>query len=287
MAKKILVTGSTGFIGRRLVDKLLTIGHEVVAISRKYGDIADEAVWHKLPVAEVVIHLAGKTFVPDSWKKPLNFIKTNFHGTVCALNYCKTNNAKIIFLSSYLYGQPEKLPISEIAPLKANNPYALSKKLSEEACHFYADFYSINTIILRPFNVYGPGQGEQFLIPSIIKKISVGEKITVKDLEPKRDYVYIDDLIDAIIKSLSIDSFDNLNIFNVGTGVSHSVGDVINLIQKLKGTNLCILSANERRLEEIMDTQADITRAIKILKWSPTWTLEQGISEMLNISNHK
>lgn len=276
---KILVTGASGFIGTHLVPKLRADRHDVIEVNSAAGDVSEKATWSSLQCAEVVVHLAGKTFVPDSWKDPAGFLKTNLYGTVGALDYCRQYRARLVFLSSYLYGNPEKLPIPESAPLKANNPYAFSKKLAEEACEFYANHFGIKTTILRPFNVYGPGQAESFLIPSIIHQVTADGIIRVKDLEPRRDYIYIDDLVDAITKTVDLDP--PFNILNVGTGVSYSVAEIIDLIQKIKGTTGVVQSVGERRPEEVMDTKADITKISEVLKWTPKWSLRSGLEKIL------
>ena len=275
---RILVTGATGFIGRHLVPQLRIAGHEVAEANSRSGDVAEESTWLKFPKAEVVVHLAGKTFVPDSWADPAGFIICNLQGTVAALNYCKTNNARLVFLSSYLYGNPLTLPIPETAPLIANNPYALSKKLAEEACEFYSESFGMTITILRPFNVYGQGQPENFLIPSIIRQVNAGKLIQVKDLEPKRDYVYIGDLVDAIAKAIELRQ--GLNIFNIGTGLSYSVAELIALIQQIKGTHLGVQSSGEVRVGEVMDTLADVRKANAVLNWRPTTSLLQGLAQI-------
>lgn len=276
---RILVTGATGFIGTHLVPKLCDNKHDVVEASSRSGDITDNTTWRGFPKVEVVIHLAGRTYVPDSWADPGGFLKTNMLGTVAALDYCKNNDAKLIYLSSYLYGNPETLPISESAPLHANNPYSLSKKLAEEACKFYSDSFGVRITVFRPFNVYGPGQSELFLIPSIIRQTSLANAIRVKDLEPKRDYVFIDDLVGAIIKAVSFNQ--EFRVFNIGTGVSYSVAELIELIQEIKGSNLICISSEERRPDEIMDCRADISQAIKYLGWKPETDLESGLRKVI------
>lgn len=276
---KVLVTGASGFIGTHLIQKLRANQHDVTEVNRIAGDIADDATWAHLSHAEVVIHLAGRAYVPDSWNDPAGFLKTNLHGTVCALEYCRRHNARLVFLSSYMYGKPEKLPIPESASLQANNPYALSKKLAEETCRFYADYFGVKIIVLRPFNIYGPGQAKHFLIPSIVDQVTEGNEIHVKDLEPKRDYVYVEDVADAITMAVGLDK--KFDILNIGTGVSYSVAEVIDFIQEIKGTNLVVQSGSERRPAEIMDTQADITKASDIMGWSPKWTLRAGLRNLL------
>lgn len=277
---KILLTGATGFVGLNLIPKLVILGHEVIQLSSKNGDIAKEETWANLPEIEIVIHLAAKTSVPESWTKSYDYINCNLLGTINALNYCKKNNAKLIFISSYLYGNPDELPIKENAALRPTNPYALSKLLSEQACEFYSKSENIKVTILRPFNVFGPGQSEKYLIQSVISQVNNGDVIKVKDLIPKRDYVYIDDLTAAIVKSLALNS--NFDIFNIGSGESYSVQDVINIVQNLVNKYSIVESSNERRKDEIMDTIADIHKAKNILNWSPKVSFIEGIQNIIN-----
>jgi nucleoside-diphosphate-sugar epimerase len=278
--RKILITGSSGFIGKHLVPKLKEAGFEVFAVNSTWGDVANPLTWVKFPTVDIVIHLAGKSFVPASWSDPSSFIKCNLLGTIEALNFCKSNNASLIFLSSYLYGNPINLPIKEQDPINALNPYALSKQLAEEACCFYSKSFSLDISIIRPFNVYGNGQPKDFLIPSLIAQIKNSEIIKVKDLEPKRDYVYIDDLITAIISS--VNTIKGYKIFNIGSGTSYSVAELIQILQKIAGTNLPVESVNERRKDEIMNTVADISKAKSELNWQPRISLQDGLTTLID-----
>jgi GDP-4-dehydro-6-deoxy-D-mannose reductase len=277
---KILITGSTGFVGKNLLPKLINLGYDVIQLSSKDGDIAKQETWINLPQTEIVIHLASKTSVPESWTKSYDYINCNLMGTVNALNYCKQHNSKLIFISSYLYGNPDQLPIDENASLKPTNPYALSKLLSEQACEYYSKSENIKIVILRPFNIFGPGQSNNYLIQFIISQLETSNIIKVKDLIPKRDYIYIDDFTDAIVKSLTLNS--NFNIFNIGSGQSYSVKEVIDIIQNLLNTDASVESENERRKNEIMDTIADISMANKTLNWSPKISFIEGIQNILN-----
>lgn len=278
---KILVTGSTGFIGSNLCKRLEDNKEIYIAISSNFGNIAEEETWNKIPPVDVVIHLASLTSVSESWNNTYQFLKTNCLSTTLALEYCKKNNSKLIFLSSYLYGTPLSLPIAENFKVEPTNPYAVTKMVSEEICKFYHEHFNLNIIILRPFNVYGPNQGSNFLIPTIINQIQNQEKIIVKDLFPKRDYVYIDDLIDAIIESIKTVNNEFL-IFNIGSGKSYSVSEIIQIIQNCLGTNKVIESLMERRTGEIMDTVADISKAEFFLKWQPKWSIELGINAIIS-----
>jgi nucleoside-diphosphate-sugar epimerase len=276
---KILVTGANGFVGKLLCEALINIGHEVVSITSIDGDIALTETWESLPIADIVIHLAARTFVPESWKHPDLFLTTNTLGTIRALEYCKNHQAKLVFISSYLYGNAKTQPINEEAPIFTPNPYALSKKTAEDYCKLYADSFGVKTIILRPFNIYGSNQNPSFLIPEIIHQVLNNQSVHVKDLVPKRDYLYIDDFINAIIQCLPINQFD---IFNIGSGISYSVKEIIDMVQNIAGTNYPVTSSNETRAAEIMDTIADISKATKLLHWKPTISMLQGLEKLYN-----
>lgn len=276
---RILVTGATGFVGRHLVARLMQLEHDVVEVNQKSGDVACAVTWAAFPSSDVVVHLAAKSFVPDSWTDPAGFLKTNFQGTVRALDYCKNHNSKIIFVSTYLYGMPDVLPIPESAALRATSPYALSKKLAEEVCSFYALNYQVDAVVLRPFNIYGPGQNDKFLIPSIVRQVREAEMIEVNDLTPKRDYIFIDDFVEAIVKAMG--TRKGFDVFNIGSGVSHSVHEVVNLIKSAAGTDIPLRSVGARRVNEIMDTVADTRKARELLQWSPRWSLSDGIEAVV------
>jgi UDP-glucose 4-epimerase len=278
--KKILITGSLGFIGHHLLNALRGANFQIFECNRSNGDLTLEISWENIEKCDYVIHLAGKSSIPDSWEDIHGFINNNINITVNVLNYCKQNNSKLIILSTYLYGNPFKLPIDELSETYTNNPYALSKRFSEELCKFYSDNFGVKITILRPFNVYGIGQSNKFLIPSLITQILNGSSIFIKDLEPKRDYVYIDDLIDSIIKSLSLDN--QFEIINIGSGSSYSVKEIIDIIQYKCNKNLQINTSNERRQNEVMNTVADINKAYKLLNWAPKISIHEGIELIIN-----
>jgi GDP-4-dehydro-6-deoxy-D-mannose reductase len=276
---KILVTGASGFIGKNLIEHLRAHNFEIFEKNSLDGDLGDIHTWSNFNRAQILIHLAGNTFVPESWENPEKFMKSNLHGVICALEYCRKHNTRLIYLSSYLYGNPKYLPIPETAELIANNPYALSKKMAEEVCKHYANFFGIKITIFRPFNVYGKGQSEKFLIPSILHQINLGNVISVKDLKPKRDYIYIKDLTSLLIRAIDVPL--DFETFNVGTGLSYSVGDLINRIQSIMGKTLEVKVTDEMRKAEIMHTQADIKKAFSVFGWTPKYSLNDGLKEMI------
>lgn len=275
---KILVTGASGFIGRYFVQHARANGSDVVTADRASGDIGDDATWRAFPEADVVVHLAGKSYVPASWREPNEFLRSNFLGTVAAIDFCRRHQARLVFLRSYAYAIRTTLPIPESSPLQAINPYALTKQLSEEVCQFFAGHYGVDVTVLRPFNVYGADQGASFLIPSIIRAVENGEEIRVRDLEPRRDYVHVYDVVRAMFAATT--GPPGYSVFNIGTGVSHSVAEVIAKIHSAWGTTLSVLSDGERRTNEIMDTVADIHAAELALGWRPRISLADGLAQM-------
>jgi GDP-4-dehydro-6-deoxy-D-mannose reductase len=271
----VLITGAEGFIGRALACALSAQGYEVIALGRHQGDIAEQATWANLPSVSHVFHLAARTFVPDSWKDPASFLHTNVVGTSRAVEYVRACNAHLVFISGYVYGVPKSLPISEDDLAEPNNPYALSKFLAEQVCAFSA----VPATVLRAFNVFGPGQRSNFLIPSILDQIRAGVAIKVKDLTPRRDYIYIDDLLDALIRAMQRPR--GYWVFNIGSGVSYSVQEVIDVMQAVAGTSLPIVSEGEARSNEIPDVRADIRRAKRFLGWAPRLSLNEGLARLL------
>lgn len=280
MSQSILVTGSNGFIGRHLSEDLRKRGYEVFSMVRSTGDARISETWSKYPKADCVVHLAGLTFVPDSWTHPGLFIESNALSTAHALEYCRNHAAKLIFLSSYMYSTKSASSVKESDDLNPVNPYALSKFLGENICRYYSEFFGTQVAILRPFNVYGIGQTEKFLVPSIIRQARAGDEIKVMDSKPSRDYIYIDDLLEAIHRV--VNTAIDFDVFNVGTGNSYSVEELINVLGMVVGRNLKTVSANTERPSEINFTQADITHAADVLGWKPRWALVEGLSEIWN-----
>jgi nucleoside-diphosphate-sugar epimerase len=274
----ILVTGSDGFIGRRLVKTMRNSGITVEEFDRDKGDIS--TYQFSYPHLDHVVHLASLIFVPDSWKYPQSFYQTNLIGTVNILESCRKMNCSLTYISSYVYGAPKYLPVDESHPLHPSSPYNHSKLLAEEACRYYADIFNMPVTIFRPVNVFGPGQNPDFLIPKIISQVFDPnvETVEVMDLRPKRDFLYIDDFIQALIKSIEQSTFD---IFNLGSGYSISVEDIIKTIIKISGINKPYSAKNEERKNEIWDVYANISKIKDRMGWIPTITFEEGIKKCI------
>ena len=162
---KILVTGFSGFIGTYLVEKLKQYNHELILLDISNGvDICDWKQIKQYNNIDVIIHLANLSFVPASYSDPQNFYTTNYLSTLNMLELCRKNNARLIFFSSYVYGQPQYQPIDEVHPIQAFNPYAQTKVICESLCEGYFRDFGVPITIFRPFNIYGIGQHPDFYI---------------------------------------------------------------------------------------------------------------------------
>jgi UDP-glucose 4-epimerase len=277
---KVVVTGSKGFIGSKLCDSLRSLNHEVIEIDLSLGhNVENWKSFENLPKFDYLVHLAAKIFVPESFDKPQSFYQTNILGTLNAVEACRINDAKLIFFSSYAYGAPDYLPIDEEHPVKSFNPYSRSKIMGEDICKSYFADFGVKSIVFRPFNIYGPNQDARFLIPSIIEQAKLGS-ITLKDNRPKRDYIFIDDIINAVVKGLDYEP-ESSDVFNLASGYSLSVEEIVNITKEIFEGDIDVNYLNEHRPNEVLDTVANIEKAAKLLKWKPQVNIEAGINKII------
>jgi len=278
----VAVTGIDGFLGSRVGALLAAMeGVEVLPVGRSSGyDLTRPETLAALPRFDAVLHLAAASFVPDAYKKPALFYNTNVGGTLNVLELCRQNEARMIYVSSYVYGQPHYQPIDERHPVQPFNPYAQSKAMGEQLCEAYHRDFGVPATILRPFNIYGPGQAAHFLIPKLVRQALAGETITVFDDRPRRDYVHVQDVAAALVKALEQEQ-PHLEVYNIGSGVSYTIPDVCRLLETLTGKTLSLQVTGEQRPNEILDTVCNHEKATRELGWQPAYTLKQGLEEMM------
>lgn len=277
--KKILITGANGFIGKNFIDEYKN-KFEIIKVARDSKfDVLDLDALLEINEVDTVLHFSAKTFVPDSFEKPYDFYNFNIKSTLNIAEFCRLKKVKkIIYLNSYTYGSPKYLPIDEKHPVSFHSPYNKSKYIAEQLLFQYLENIS-DVVSLRLFNIYGKYQGDNFLIPTIFKQLLSG-KVIIKDLKPKRDYLYIKDLTNLIDKVISTKNVNGM--YNVGSGESHSVEELLKEIQLHSNIEFDIISENITRKNEVLDCVADIKKIKNEFSWSPKYSLKDGIIDYLN-----
>ena len=280
---KILITGHSGFIGSYLQKKLEKTEHELILVDIANGtNICDWQQVKQYEGMDVIVHLANLSFVPASYEQPKKFYETNYLSTLNMLELCRLNNAKMVFFSSYIYGHPQYQPIDENHPTQAFNPYAQTKVICESLCEGYNRDFKVPITIFRPFNIYGTGQNPDFLIPSIIQQAKTG-KIVIKDDRPKRDYIHVEDIVDAIITAIETENADkSIQKYNLGSGVSYSVKEIVDMVRGLFDTEIEYIWTHEIRPNDVMDTIADISKIQNELHWKPSISILEGLKKMVS-----
>ena len=292
----ILVTGGAGFIGSNLVDRLVEEGHKVVVIDNlstgKIENVHSKAKFYKLDICnkkirdifksekiEVVYHKAAQIDVQKSIEDPIFDGKVNILGTINVLEACKKANVKkIIYPSSAaVYGEPKYLGIDENHPTCPISYYGISKFTPENYIKTYSKFYDIDYTIFRYSNAYGIRQdpkGEGGVIAIFMQKLFKGESPTIfGDGSATRDFIYIDDIIEANIKALHKGSRE---VFNIGTGVATSIKELFYIMKEIMGADVKVKYGKERE-GDIKNSFFNIDKAEEKLNWIPKYRLEEGL----------
>ena len=316
MKGKILITGAAGFIGSHLSETLIKLGYSVIGVdnfdafydisikknnlssllnSKSFQfyeiDITDRSKLFEIKEKfDTVIHIAAKAGVRPSIENPLNYINTNINGTQNILDLMLQKNCKNILFasSSSVYGNNKKTPFNENDDVtKAISPYAFTKKSNEIQIHTYHHLYKLNAICFRFFTVYGPRQRPDLAIHKFFKKILNNESIDLYgDGTTKRDYTYIEDLIDGLIKGLNyINNHEEIfEIINLGNNTPISLNEMVNTIytvlNKEKNINFLPMQPGDVNI-----TYADISKAKKLINYEPKTTFKKGIEKFADWYN--
>lgn len=302
---RILITGINGFIGQQLAEQLIKRRHNVVGLSRSKrckvnniktyhsGSVLDKKLVEKATRhVEAVIHLAALTSHETIVENKFETLETNFLGTKNILDaFSKSKNSrKFLYASSgKVYGNIINLPIREDHPTNPQNILGKGKLITEKLIDFYNENNKKNQkefIIFRIFNIYGPGQRKNFLIPTILGQLKYGKKekeIVLGDVEAKRDWVYIDDVVNAFILAIEGKAHKGLWIFNICTDFSSSASHIVKLISKIKGINIKVkVNSLLIRHDEEKDEYGSFERAKKYLGWEPKVNIREGLQRLLN-----
>ncbi|MFW6029788.1 MAG: NAD-dependent epimerase/dehydratase family protein, partial [Halanaerobiales bacterium] len=295
------VTGGAGFIGSNIVDKLIEHGYNTIILDNlstgKKENINPLAKFYHLDItsSEIekifmeenithVIHHAAQIDVQSSMKNPLNDMQSNIKGTINLLENCRKYNVKkIIYASSAaVYGEPNYLPIDEEHSINPMSPYGISKHTPEHYIKIYKDLYEIDYTILRYANAYGPKQdakGEGGVVSIFVDRMIAGERpIIYGDGNQTRDFIYIEDIVEANIKALSKGDGE---IVNISCNTQDSVNDLYKIVNEIIKNDIKPIYKKERK-GDIRYSYLDNTKAKEILNWLPAFNFKQGITYTIN-----
>ena len=307
---RILVTGGAGFIGSHLVEKLLAKGHEVSILDdfndfydpqikrENIASLAKDIAVHRVDLRDnetvqpvfghekfdTVVHLAARAGVRPSIQDPQLYYDTNVAGTLHLLEGARVNGVKrfIFASSSSVYGISKTVPFSEDQHLTQTiSPYAATKIAGEFLCSTYSHLYGMRAVALRYFTVYGPRQRPDLAIHQFTRKIWAGQPIDqFGDGTTRRDYTYIDDIIQGTMAALEYNGpvFD---IFNLGESETIQLKELIAAIENALGKKAKINRLPEQP-GDVPLTCADISKARKLLGYNPTTRLSDGLPRFID-----
>lgn len=304
----VLISGADGFIGSHLAETCIRAGKRVRAMTQYnsmgsagwldssplrnemeiiQGDVRDSE-WCRTVMKDVdeVFHLAALISVPYSYQAPRSYLETNVIGT---MNMCQSALESgvrqfIQMSSSEVYGSARAIPITEEHPLAPQSPYAASKVAADAMAYSYHCAFELPLCIARPFNTYGPRQSRRAFIPAVIAQIlAKTESIVIGNLSPRRDLTFITDTAQALLLLSDSGPTDGSTI-NIGTGIDHSVGEVISIIQEVAGVSMPVVQDDKRFRptgSEVDRLVCDANLLASCVQFTPAITLHEGLKRTL------
>ena len=277
----VAVSGSDGFVGRQVCVQLESKGHRIVPIDLTQGfDLSDSEVADTIPPIDCFIHLANLVYVPGSYDNPAMYYRVNYMTTLNALEVCRKYSIRLVYISSYIYGAPQYLPVDEQHPICPFNPYAQTKVICEKLCEGYHRDFGVKVSEIRPFNLYGVGQKGKLLIPEIVGQLKEGKKvITLKSASPRRDYVNVVDVARAICECA--ESKEEYGVYNVCSGSSISVKEITQYFNKHLTDKVSFVFTTSDRPNEVDETRGSYAKLKSSFGWSPSIEFEDGLLAIL------
>lgn len=299
---RVFISGGAGFIGSHLANRLHERGHAVRAlddlssgdpahldsgINLTRGDVRDiPKLWSLLQGVDVVYHLAARVSVPASVLYPGEYNNVNVGGTVALLEACRDVGVPRVILTSSatVYGDQTAQPVHEDLPTQPAVPYAVSKVAAEQYLFNISKLSGFEAVTLRIFNAYGPGQQlppvHAPAIPQFVHQILGGGSVVVfGDGSQSRDFVYIDDVVEALVQAATAPDIDQ-QIINVGSGTETAVSTLIDQIAMVAGKKANTLY-NTESSGGIARLVADISKAERLLGYVPSIDLATGLERLL------
>jgi len=300
-AKRVAITGADGFIGSHVAEALVEAGHDVKALVQYNsfnswgwldhsdtklssqmeivsGDVRDaQAMRDLVSGADVIMHLASLIAIPYSYHAPSSYVDTNVNGTLNLLQAARDNGVEhfIHTSTSEVYGTAQFVPITEEHPLNAQSPYAATKIAADQLALSFHRSFDMPVSVIRPFNTFGPRQSARAVIPTVISQLLAGKtEIMLGNLEPTRDFTYVEDMAAAFISMIGTDETIG-QVTNFGSGFEISVGDMarairdeINPAAEIKLDPSRLRPANS----EVDRLWASVEKARQHTDWSPSYS---------------
>lgn len=304
MAEKIVVTGVNGFVGEHVVDIFKADGFEVVGVA--FDQNPNEKVANKLDgyiscnllnldsVAAMdfsgvraIIHLAGLSAVGQSFDQPQRYIADNAVMTYNLLDRAAQTGLQgraVVISSGALYNPNQTLPITESSATDPSSPYAIGKLATEHVVDYFR-VRGLDAVTVRPFNHIGPGQGEGFILPDLYAQLSSvgsGGEIMVGNLETKRDYTDVRDIV-AGYKSLALADTLQHNLYNICSGRSLSGKEILRLVQEAGHFSDIVVTVDQSKIRptDIMDIYGNSSRIRDELGWQPRYDISQTVADFV------
>ena len=301
---RVLITGAGGFIGSHCTEAMVKAGHEVVALThyngagsagwldnlsrenRKEfqtvaGDITDtEFVNIISSKMDVIVNLAALIAIPYSYVAPRSYVNTNVIGTLNICEAARNSGARLVQIStSEVYGTPDLVPITEAHALKPQSPYAATKVASDQLALSYFRSFDLPVTVLRP------RQSMRAVIPTVLGQMAQRKpRIDIGDLNPKRDFTFVDDTVNAIVKTVERDNLSG-EVIQLGAGSAISIGDLIQLCAKITSYEIVVDVDGERirpLKSEVQILLSDPAKAKLLLDWEAETGLEEGLIKTLD-----
>ena len=286
--KNIIVTGHDGFLGSHLVPELQkkfnVIGVSKTGYSQKITqlkkDICKISYLDFPEKINYIIHLAAITDPIYCQKNPKECFNVNVNGTQNILELARRKDSKIIFFStSHVYGIPKKLPVKEEDPKHPTSIYSDSKLAAEIICESYSRTYGLDVSIARLFSVYGPNSSSHLVVNSIVNQLLKNKVIQLGNVNSRRDFIYVTDVIQAI--KIILKTIHGFNDYNVGTGKSYSILEICEILKKISKKNIPVKSIKSKiRKNDLSKIVCDPTK-IQNLGWKSKIEISVGLQKML------
>lgn len=302
--RRVLVTGAGGFIGSRLTERLVELGAEVRALVRytsdgdagwldrsamrgqievKRGDLADrDSVYDAVRDRDIVFHLGALIAIPYSYLAPESYVRTNMFGTLNVLQAVRELGVgRMVHTStSEVYGSAQTVPMTEAHPLVGQSPYSATKIAADKLAESYHRSFETPVVTLRPFNTFGPRQSARAVIPSICMQLLAGRPVKLGDTRPTRDFVFVDDTVDAFLRCGITPGIEGETL-HTGGGREVRIGDLPAMIADAAGLPIEVI-ADESRMRppasEVERLIADASLAKARIGWTPRVSVEEGLA---------